>query len=210
VITIGGMGAVAEPKPLLLERDAEQARLSALLEKAYAGSGSVVVVSGPAGIGKTELLAAVHRLAGDRGFRSLHARGRELEADMAFSVVRQLLEQPVLSASAGERRRLLAGPARAGAGALGLAAGDAPASEFAALHGLYWLCMNLADRQPLLLTVDDLQWADGPSLSWLGYLGPRTVESPMLVVVTVREGDPRGQLNSVAAVADDSSVHRMG
>jgi DNA-binding CsgD family transcriptional regulator len=210
VITIGGMGAVAEPKPLLLERDAEQARLSALLEKAYAGSGSVVVVSGPAGIGKTELLAAVHRLAGDRGFRSLRARGRELEADMAFSVVRQLLEQPVLSASAGERRRLLAGPARAGAGALGLAAGDAPASEFAALHGLYWLCMNLADRQPLLLTVDDLQWADGPSLSWLGYLGPRTVESPMLVVVTVREGDPRGQLNSVAAVADDSSVHRMG
>jgi DNA-binding CsgD family transcriptional regulator len=210
VITISGMGAVAEPKPLLLERDAEQARLSALLEKAYAGSGSVVVVSGPAGIGKTELLAAVHRLAGDRGFRSLRARGRELEADMAFSVVRQLLEQPVLSASAGERRRLLAGPARAGAGALGLAAGDAPASEFAALHGLYWLCMNLADRQPLLLTVDDLQWADGPSLSWLGYLGPRTVESPMLVVVTVREGDPRGQLNSVAAVADDSSVHRMG
>jgi DNA-binding CsgD family transcriptional regulator len=210
VITIGGMGAVAEPKPLLLERDAEQARLSALLEKAHAGSGSVVVVSGPAGIGKTELLAAVHRLAGDRGFRSLRARGRELEAGMAFSVVRQLLEQPVLSASAGERRRLLAGPARAGAGALGLAAGDAPASEFAALHGLYWLCMNLADRQPVLLTVDDLQWADGPSLSWLGYLGPRTVESSMLVVVTVREGDPRGQLNSVAAVADDSSVHRMG
>jgi predicted ATPase len=129
---------------------------------------------------------------------------------MAFSVVRQLLEQPVLSASAGERRRLLAGPARAGAGALGLAAGDAPSSEFAAVHGLYWLCVNLADRQPLLLTVDDLQWVDGPSLSWLGYLGPRVVESPMLVVMTMREGDPRGQLNSVAAAADDPSVYRMG
>ena len=140
------MGAVAEPKPLLLERDAELGRLSALLEKAHGGSGSVEAVSGPAGIGKTELLAALHRLAGDRGFRSLRARGRELEAGMAFSVVRQLLEQPVLSASAAERRRLLAGPARAGAGALGLAAGDAPASEFAAVHGLYWLCVNLADR----------------------------------------------------------------
>ena len=112
---------------------------------------------------------------------------------MAFSVVRQLLEQPVLSASAAERRRLLAGPARAGAGALGLAAGDAPASKFAAVHGLYWLCVNLADRQPLLLTVDDLQWVDGPSLSWLAYLGPRAAESPMLMVLTVREGDPRGQ-----------------
>ena len=204
------MGAVAEPEPLLLERDAELARLSALLEKAQAGNGSVVAVSGPAGIGKTELLAAAHRFAGDRGFRSLRARGRELEAGMAFSIVRQLLEQPVMSASAGERRRLLAGPARAGAGALGLAAGDAPASEFAAVHGLYWLCMNFADRQPLLLTVDDLQWVDGPSLSWLAYLGPRAVESPMLVVLTVREGDPRGRANSIAAGADDSLVHRMG
>jgi len=210
VITISGMGVIAGPMPLLLERDAELARLSALLEQAHAGSGSVVAVSGPAGIGKTELLAAVHRLAGDRGFRSLRARGRELEADMAFSVVRQLLEQPVLSAPAGERRRLLAGPARAGAGALGLAAGDAPASEFAAVHGLYWLCVNLADRQPLLLTVDDLQWVDGPSLSWLAYLGPRSAESPMLVVLTVREGDPRGRANSAAAGADESSVHRMG
>ncbi|HXZ78049.1 MAG TPA: AAA family ATPase, partial [Streptosporangiaceae bacterium] len=199
---------MAEPMPLL-ERDAELARLSALLEQARAGSGSVVAVSGPAGIGKTELLAAVHRLAADRGFRSLRARGRELEAEMAFSVVRQLLEQPVLSASAGERRRILAGPARAGAGALGLAAGDAPASEFAAVHGLYWLCVNLADRQPLLLTVDDLQWLDGPSLSWLAYLGPRAAESPMLVVLTVREGDPRGRANSVAAGADDPAVHPM-
>jgi DNA-binding CsgD family transcriptional regulator len=210
VITISGMGAVAGPEPLLLERDAELARLSALLGNAEAGSGSVVAVSGPAGIGKTELLTAVHRLAADRGFRSLRARGRELEAGMAFSVVRQLLEQPVLSAPAGERRRLLAGPARAGAGALGLAAGDAPSSEFAAVHGLYWLCVNLADRQPLLLTVDDLQWVDGPSLSWLAYLGPRAAESPVLIVLTVREDDPRGRANSAAAAVDDRLVHRMG
>ena len=203
------MGAVAGPEPLL-ERDRELARLSALLEQAQAGNGSVAAISGPPGIGKTELLAAVHRFAEDRGFRSLRARGRELEAGMAFSVVRQLLEQPVLSASAGERRRLLGGPARAGAGALGLAAGDSPASEFAAVHGLYWLCVNLAERQPLLLTVDDLQSVDGPSLSWLAYLGPRAAESPMLVVLTVREGDPRGRVNSSAAGADDSSVHRMG
>jgi hypothetical protein len=75
---------------------------------------------------------------------------------------------------------------------------------------LYWLCANLAERKPLLLTVDDLHWVDGPSLSWLAYLGPRCAESAMLVVLTVREGDPRGRANSVAAAADDSSVHRMG
>ena len=55
------MVTVAEPVPLLLERDAELARLNSLLEKACAGSGAVVTISGPAGIGKTQLLAAVHR-----------------------------------------------------------------------------------------------------------------------------------------------------
>jgi predicted ATPase len=58
--------------------------------------------------------------------------------------------------------------------------------------------------------VDDLQWVDRPSLSWLAYLGPRAEESPMLVVLSVREGDPRGRANLVASAADDSSVRRVG
>ena len=45
VVTISGMVTVAEPVPLLLERDAEVARLSALLEKARAGRGAVVTIS---------------------------------------------------------------------------------------------------------------------------------------------------------------------
>src|SRR5689334_6935156 len=103
MVTISGMVTVAEPVPLLLARDSDQARLSALLEQSRAGGGAVATSSGPAGIAKTQLLPAVHPLASDRWFRSLRARGRELEADMAYSVVRQLLEQPVLSASASER-----------------------------------------------------------------------------------------------------------
>ena len=117
--------ALARPR-LLLERDGELERLNTLLESASEGSGAVAVVSGPPGIGKTELLTAVHGLAARHGFRSLRAPGRELEADMAFSAVRQLLEQPVLSASGTERRRLLAGPARAGASALGIVAAGSP------------------------------------------------------------------------------------
>jgi len=204
------MRAVAESAPLLLERDAQLARASALLAGASEGRGAVVVVGGPAGIGKTGLLAAVGQRAGVLGFRVLSARGRELEAEMAFGVVRQLVEAAVLSADARERRRLLAGPARAGAGALGLAAGAAPDSEFAAVHGLYWLCVNLAGRGPLLVTVDDVQWVDGPSLAWLGYFGRRAAELPVLVAVGVREGDPHARASSVAAVINDPAVHRIG
>ncbi len=146
----------ADPASLLLERDAELARLRVLLDQAWAGHGSVAAIEGPAGIGKSGLLEAACSLAGERGFLRLRARGRELEAGMAFAMATQLLEPPVLAASAGERRRLLAGAARTGAGALGMAAGAAPESEFAAIHGLYWLCANLALTGPLALIADDL------------------------------------------------------
>src|SRR5262249_56228694 len=141
----------------------------------------------------------VHGVGAERGFGWLRARGRELEAGMAFSVVRQLLEQPLLSASGSERRRLLEGPARAGASALGLEPGESPVSEFAAVHGLYWLCQNLAERRPLLLTVDDLQWVDRPSLSWLGYIRARSARSPIRLVLTLPRGGPPRPAGSVPA-----------
>ena len=87
--------------------------------------------------------------------------------------------------------------------------GAAPDSEFAAIHGLYWLLANLAGRTPLLLTVDDVQWVDGPSLSWLAYLGPRAAELPVLVVVTAREGDAGAQRPAVEAVLREADAHRF-
>lgn len=203
------MAFAAAADPLLFERDAELERLESMLAQASAGGGAVVRVSGPAGIGKSELLTAIRKRAAKQGLQSLSACGRELEIEMAFAVVRQLLEPAVLSADPAQRRRLLRGPARAGAGVLGLAAGAAPDSEFGAIHGLYWLCANLAERGPLLLTVDDTQWLDGPSLSWLGYFGRRAAELPVLVVTSVREGDPLSRTPAVLAVTNDPGVQPM-
>ena len=194
---------------VLLERDAELARLLVLLDQARAGHGAVVAIEGSAGIGKTNLLAATRGLAAARGFRVLTARGRELEAEMAFAVVGQLLEPPLLAATGAARRRLLAGPARVGAGALGLPGGAVPESEFAALHGLYWLCVNLVGGTPLLLTVDDLQWVDAPSLAWLAYFGGRAAELPALLAVSVRETDPRSGEAVVTGVVNDPAAQHI-
>jgi DNA-binding CsgD family transcriptional regulator/tetratricopeptide (TPR) repeat protein len=191
------------------ERDAELVYLGSCLRDAREGRGGVVAVEGPAGIGKSVLLAAAARLARELGLGLLKARGGELEEGMAFGVVRQLLEPAVLSVGSAERRRLLAGPATTGACALGLRAGEAPGDEFAALHGLYWLCANFAERRPLLMTVDDLQWADGPSLSWLAYLGRRISDLGVLVVVSVREGHPRASAPAVAGIVGDPAAGRL-
>jgi DNA-binding CsgD family transcriptional regulator len=193
----------------LLEREAELGYLRGRLGDAREGRGGVVVIEGPAGIGKSVLLATAGRVARELGLGLLRARGGELEAGMAFGAARQLLEPAVFSVSGQERRRLLAGPARLGACALGLEAGEAPEDEFAAVHGLYWLCANLAERTPLLVAVDDVQWVDSPSLSWLVYLGRRAADLAVLVAVSVREGDPRACAPAVAAVVGDQAAGRL-
>lgn len=193
----------------LLERDAEVARINRVFDRVGAGAGAVVVVEGQAGIGKSELLSAVRALALARGFAVANARGSEFEEGMAFGVARQLFEPMLRAAPAGERRRLLDGVARVGARALGLEEGEPPADQFAAIHGLFWLCANQAERQPLVVAVDDVQWVDDPSLAWLGYLARRAGDLPVALVVCVRSGDPGGERAQLAQIVGDGGAERV-
>ena len=54
------------------------------------------------------------------------------------------------------------------------------------MHGLYWLTANLAERGPLLLAVDDAQWADEPSLRFAVYLARRVRELPVALLLATR------------------------
>ena len=76
----------------LLERGGELARIDRLLTAARAGRGGVVVITGPAGIGKTALLAEAEERAGRAGMRVLAGRGGELEGGFSFGVARQLFD----------------------------------------------------------------------------------------------------------------------
>ncbi len=73
---------------------------------------------------------------------------------------------------------------------------DAP---FAAVHGLYWLAAGVAALQPLVLAIDDLHWADAPSLRWLSYLVRRLEGVPLLVIAATRSGvpDPTGVIGAL-------------
>jgi predicted ATPase len=61
--------------------------------------------------------------------------------------------------------------------------------SFAALHGLYWLTVNIAGEQPLLLAVDDLQWCDRPSLRFLAYLARRLEGVSVVLAVGLRTAE---------------------
>ena len=87
------------------------------------------MLEGPAGIGKTFLLAETVRRATAAGRLVLRARASELERDHGFGVVRQLLEPAVVRAGADRRDALLEGAASLAAPAVGLRrAGRATAS----------------------------------------------------------------------------------
>jgi DNA-binding CsgD family transcriptional regulator len=193
----------------LLERDAELGLVHRAFDRARARSGAVIVVEGAAGIGKSELLAAVGAGAQAHGLEVLRARGSEFEAEMAFGVARQLFEQMLRGASPGERRRLLAGVAQVGARALGVEAGAPPADRFAAIHGLFWLCANRAERGPLVVVVDDVQWADGPSLAWLGYLARRVRDLALLLVLGLRSGERGADRGELVQLVGDRDVEQV-
>lgn len=194
------------PQRQMLEREHELARICSALRRAGDGAGSLLLVEGPAGIGKTTLLDGARAAAAEREMRILAARATELEREFSYGVVRQLVD-PVLRRAAPERRQRLLDGADAAVAALRLersAEAPAAASEFAALHGLYWLLANLAEEQPLLVMVDDAHWADLASLRFLAFLGPRLPELPVLVLVAAREGewDP---VRLFAATASDAA-----
>lgn len=172
----------------LLEREADLRTVRAAVSAAAQSRGSWVVVAGQAGIGKTELVRAALSCVSD--VTVAWATGSEFESDYPFGVVRQLLEPLVTATSDADA--LFTGAAHLARAVLAPPAPAAPAidpePDFATLHGLYWLCVNLSDRRPLVLVVDDVQWADEASLHWLGFLARRVPGLPVLILMTQRSG----------------------
>ena len=170
----------------LLEREREVGTLREGLNRACAGEGTLLLIAGPPGVGKTELTREVRRAAGPARIALLQARGSELEQPFAFGVVRQLLE-PVIGAP-GSRADLFAGAAAPATrlfevGEQRQADTDA---GFEALHSLYWLVVNLAEQTPMLVLVDDCHWVDRDSLRFLAYLAQRVEDLPIAMVLAGR------------------------
>ncbi|HUO70596.1 MAG TPA: AAA family ATPase [Solirubrobacteraceae bacterium] len=202
---------------VLLERGDELRQARTLLGQACAGRGSLLLVEGPAGIGKSALIRELREHAVADGCAVLSARGAELERDFSYGVVRQLLEPALAAVSAGERAALLSGAARLAEPAIGAfdvgvepepsAASPSRDPSFAVLHGLYWLTANIAERSPVLISVDDAHWADAASLRFLAYLAGRLQGLRAIVVVGLRRFEPGSPTELIAALAAEDTAH---
>jgi DNA-binding CsgD family transcriptional regulator len=180
------------------------AAIEAALDDACGAAGAVVVLTAPAGMGKTRLMRAAAKPAAQRQMLVLTCRGDELEREFPFGLVRQLFEPALMELDVQARREVLAGAA-ALAGELLLGGGqpDAPVGEPALDHALYWLAANLATRAPLALLVDDAHWGDGPSLRALRHLVVRLEGLPVAVVVAARPAEPGAAQDVLDRLAGD-------
>jgi DNA-binding CsgD family transcriptional regulator len=160
-----------------------------------------LLVEGVAGIGKSSLLARACGQASERGMTVLTATAAEFESGYAWGIVRQLFGRAL---GPGGCLQAHGDAADLAALALGQAPRGSEEDYYAILHGLYWLTATLAQQAPLLLAVDDLHWADRPSMRYLTHLARRLTDLPVLLLATVREpradsDEQKVQMASLAA-----------
>jgi DNA-binding CsgD family transcriptional regulator len=191
----------------LLERDAELRELAGELARAREGTGTLIVIDGAAGLGKSSLMrCAVERARGE-GMSLLGARGSVAERDFSFGVVLQLFGTWYAAAGAAEREEALSGAASLALPLLEGRHADASATEAGAnglLHGLFWLTASLASRAPLLIAIDDLHWCDPASLRFVQYLLHRLEELPIAILASRRPAEP-----DTSAVVAEVAAHPL-
>jgi DNA-binding CsgD family transcriptional regulator/tetratricopeptide (TPR) repeat protein len=204
LVLLNDVGAARDdvhvPRPLtpLVGRLSERSRLEAAIDQALDGRAAVVLLEGEAGVGKTRLLAELREVATARGMRSLvghcldlgmapppylpftEAFGR-LAATEAGLVDDLVATQPAVA-------RLLPGRTRAEAPADADARTDrVDRGELfeAVLGALQWLAV----REPLLLIVEDVHWADQATRDLLGFLFSRLGTDRIVLVCSLRSDD---------------------
>ena len=177
---------------VLVGRQKELATLSAALERARRGAGSAVLLAGESGVGKSRLLDEVRSIALVRGVRVL--RGQSISTaggsyDVFLDVLRALvLDTPLHDLEAAVLKELLPElPAL-----LGVPINDAPGvGPQATSQRLRRVLVEVLTRpqEPVLLLLEDVQWAAQESLELLRELIPKLQTLPLLLIASIREDE---------------------
>lgn len=167
------------PLPLTGRRE-ELDEIRSLLNRAGSGTGAVLLLRGPSGVGKTRLLRAWVDEAARQEWTIAVGRAHPVEtgvpyapfADAFVPLLRELGSDTVATLSRGGEEELgYIFPAFRTTAAPGARPGDDPAElKIRVLWNFSQFLAQLSTRAPLLLVLDDLQWADASSLELLHFI----------------------------------------
>lgn len=189
----------AELSPTLIGRDSPLASLRSRMEKALEGRGSVGIVAGEVGVGKTRLMAEVEREAGERGMRYLRGAGDPTQPGLAYGLFIGVLTAYLRDAAPPEQHALqetieelaphlqeVLFPRTPRRLEFPVTELDPDLRQTLFLARLARLLLELAQQQPAVVCFEDLHWADSASLQALRYLVTRNGDAPLMLVATYR------------------------
>lgn len=206
---------------LVVGRDQPIAALEHLWERVLAGDRRMVVLSGDPGIGKTTVAAELALRLHATGAVVLYGRWDE-EALAPYQAVREALgtyaaacPKPVLrrdlAEQADEIARLLPDIGAAVGGVRAPLTDDPDAERQRLFDAIGTWFDAIATRRPVLVVLDDLQWAEHSSLLLLRHLVDTPLEHPLLFVVTLRDGEVEGMgpLHTLGLFEQGDDVERL-
>jgi DNA-binding CsgD family transcriptional regulator len=182
-------------------RESELAALRDVLRAGRGGSGSLVFVTGASGVGKSRLVEEVAAEARASGW--LHAAGRAYEvetgcpyliiADALTLLVERMNPDALARATRGTNSELVRiVPALCFGLPKPLGGADADAKMQMHWHFARFL-HRLSEQRPLLITLENLQWADASSLELLHFIGHQLTGASLVILATYpteEEGAP--------------------
>jgi DNA-binding SARP family transcriptional activator len=197
------------PAPIV-GRQEELALLRRWLADLDQRAGGIVTIVGEAGIGKTRLLAETLRIAADRGALTLELRATSLEQGLPFAAVSEMLRSLVRNAPEQRLRQL---PQFALVQIADLFPAlrerlpdlpelpDVPPDERRnrQIEGLCDLALALARTLPLVIALDDAQWADEATLATIGRLARQASRRALLIILAYRADE----------LSDNPSLHSL-
>ncbi|WP_181799254.1 ATP-binding protein [Kitasatospora acidiphila] len=176
----------------LVGRAAESAQLGTVLSTALTGSGRAVMVCGEAGIGKSALLTACADQAERAGFTVLWGSANEIEQQFPLWPFLELLRTG--NSSAGRLRQEY----RAAVAALRQHSAGAMADPVPAVaERLFQAVERQCASGPVLLVLDDFQWADEMSAALWIRLARQAEQLPLVMAAAVRSGAGEGEVSAV-------------
>jgi DNA-binding CsgD family transcriptional regulator len=199
-------------------RAREFAALRDVLRAGRRGSGSLVFVTGASGAGKSRLVEEVAAEARASGWAHAAGRAYEVESGCPYLVITnamtallQRLEAAEVARAANGSESQLARILPGLANGTGAPVGGADPDAKTQMHWHFaQFLLRLSERQPLLLTLENLQWVDAASLELLHFLGHQITAASLVLIATYPTEDESAELQRIVrSLASQGSARQL-